>query len=581
MSDKKTPCDITGAIISHGFLIKDQLVVIPEGIYLRPLSNLGVDLSDKVGIGPETRKLLISAKNRKETWDSGTLEDFHKRSRSHFYNPGDIIHDMYLYFKSTWEYNIEGNEIDPSEIDPSEIENLPDGVPQKNISYVSYYSTGIITDGIIMGDTKTISLYDKTKEQKIEEVANIFKESMACHDENIIKKEDIWNQIFTLGNILKMITNNRKQGCYYLLACRGCKDYINPYCPPQYPPEMERPKFKRQTSTEPELKNIKHKLEIISKYNERVKIALNSGFSALFNEAYVTIRNIIDKINYTNTIYINELCFILNYYSLYIKSLQNIEESKEENTDDKNNIYITLLTAMKTRTFDTVSKEANSLLKNIINLRKEHDSDVYYNSIITYFENNKKVIFELIQIYNEAKKEKYAFMVPKTEKNKYCDIYADMLTKSLLIYMVNKMMVLFESTRLDSAGLDPAMLHPARLDSARLDSARLDSARLDSARLDPARLESARLESARVESTRLEFEKLKKGVLLFAPSTVRKFISTKININNILMEIEKISKRIERNTITSSVQKGGRFYDIYIKNKIKYNNLTKYSFLRN
>ena len=95
---------IYGAIIGHGVLIPDQYVVIPEGIYLQPFSSLGktAKVGEKGHVTPEVLKILADPVKRQTSWGNLNLK-LPEKERSHIYNPGDIIYDMIIHFKATWE----------------------------------------------------------------------------------------------------------------------------------------------------------------------------------------------------------------------------------------------------------------------------------------------------------------------------------------------------------------------------------------------------------------------------------------------------------------------------------------------
>ena len=169
-----------GLISAHGGIITDSFVVIPEGISIRPLATLGEafivnDLKNDLD-ELETKKL------RKITFDSNVYDE----KRGHVYKTGDVIPDMTLRFRLIWE-NEKG----------------------MGSNEVRYAVTGVATERKI--DT---TIRESNKSQLN---SGVKKDSMKSHDP-IIDIE--WNDRLSLGRVLKKIKNKKKEGDYWLLACR-------------------------------------------------------------------------------------------------------------------------------------------------------------------------------------------------------------------------------------------------------------------------------------------------------------------------------------------------------------------------
>ena len=223
--------EIFGAIIGHGGLIPDRYVVIPEGIYLQPFSSLG----DMAFITPEVLKILANSKERRDNWDKLNLR-LPGNERSHIYNPGDIIYDMNIYFKATWEGKCFGRNM------------------------TQYISSGIFTDQPTIDEPKISSGSD----EKIKE------DSTKGHDTNVIPIGDIWGKRMTLGAILKLLIERYRHGRYYLAACRipyAGYNIENVNCCTLYD-AMGPPKLQRSVSKNPQLVNIGTKLGDIMEYVE-------------------------------------------------------------------------------------------------------------------------------------------------------------------------------------------------------------------------------------------------------------------------------------------------------------------------
>jgi len=228
---------IFGAIIGHGGLIPDRYVVIPEGIYLQPFSQLG----DMALITPEVLKILANPDARRDNWDNLNLR-LPGNERSHIYKPGDIIYDMNIYFKVTWEGKRSGRNV------------------------TKYISAGIFTDQPTIDEPKISSDSD----EKIKE------DSTKGHDTNVIPTCDIWDKHMTLGAILKLLIKSRRHGRYYLVACRSPEDGHNIenvncctlYDAPVAGENGDPPKYQRSVSKNPQLVNIGTKMGDITEYVE-------------------------------------------------------------------------------------------------------------------------------------------------------------------------------------------------------------------------------------------------------------------------------------------------------------------------
>jgi hypothetical protein len=231
---------IFGAIIGHGALIPDRYVVIPRGIYLQPFSSLG----NMAFMTPEVLKILASPDERRDNWEK--LDELNPRlpesERSHIYKPGDIIYDMNINFKATWEGKCFGRNM------------------------TQYISSGIFTDQPTIDELKISSGSD----EKIKE------DSTKGHDTNVIPIGDMWGKRITLGAILKLLIKNYRHGKYYLVACRipyAGHNIENVNCCTLYDAPvadnaMGPPKLQRSISKNPQLVNIGTKLGDIMEYVE-------------------------------------------------------------------------------------------------------------------------------------------------------------------------------------------------------------------------------------------------------------------------------------------------------------------------
>jgi hypothetical protein len=167
--------DIAGAILGHGLTLDDSLVVIPEGIELRPLSQLGCDLALGRGapiFDDEQMDILSTAYMRSMSWD---LED---EGMAHIYKPGDVIYNMGIHFRFTWDE------------DTAE-------------KATRYYSTGIVTGKKLFENIQTVDTDDPSRVLTSAEINR----ATSHHDTNITPV--IWDRRMTLGEILKYLYEHR------------------------------------------------------------------------------------------------------------------------------------------------------------------------------------------------------------------------------------------------------------------------------------------------------------------------------------------------------------------------------------
>lgn len=171
-----------GLISGHGSIITDQFVVIPPGISLRPLAKAGTsfnvnDLQDDLD-ELETKEMRMFA------FDS----DVYDEQRGHVYSEGHVIPNMVIHFQLIWEKSSD------TKIKDDE---------------VLYAVTGVTTERKIDTSIKKskLNLLNTT----------VKRESMKSHEPTI----DIdWNARLTLGQVLRKIKEKKKEGNYWLLACR-------------------------------------------------------------------------------------------------------------------------------------------------------------------------------------------------------------------------------------------------------------------------------------------------------------------------------------------------------------------------
>jgi hypothetical protein len=339
-----TDTSIYGAISAHGVLIKDELVLIPDGIYLKPLSTLGKMVSTAEQLNKETRYELNDAAGRYYGWDTFASDE------SHCYNPGDLIHNMQLHFKVTWV--IEG------------------------INY--YYTTGIITHSKLMDNIQSVG-----------KDVDVKKSCLVSHDKDIILNKDmdkdlwdrdIWDKTYTLGEILKIIKNNNREGHYYLIACRGVdpitmKPVVESYCHPQSESKSEDgipiPPPLRQDSAAPVLKIFTEKISNIKGYHDTLLHVSDYGKKYDKIVATITSSYIITKDDY---------CYMCKYNDLItqIKSKRDdLMDKLNMNVIDMNDVFVNIEAVMEFIKFseNNVDKKIVALINKIIT-----DGITIYNS---------------------------------------------------------------------------------------------------------------------------------------------------------------------------------------------------------
>jgi hypothetical protein len=185
--------DIYGIIWGHGRILPEKLVVIPEGITLRPIAKYSKLMFSKGEVTQDSddqRPHLID-NNPKVAEDDDVIIDINtvktKEDREkifnganptwgHVYSPGDIIFDQTVKFKG-------------------EMLNR------------QYHPVGIITDADFGPDLYLTS-----------------EESIESNDETIYKNEEIYQKTILLSDILKRIVDTGKQGNYMIGTCRSIKD---------------------------------------------------------------------------------------------------------------------------------------------------------------------------------------------------------------------------------------------------------------------------------------------------------------------------------------------------------------------
>jgi hypothetical protein len=180
--------DIAGAILGHGATIIDddiQFVVIPEGIELQPFSRLGCDLelgADAPTFGKDEMDIYSTKDMRSGTWAHGDPDEM----MAHIYKPGDIIYNMQISFRFTWDENTEG-------------------------AKPRYYTTGIVTGGKLMEDIEEAEGEGTNRELTRSEIDD----SLRGHDASVFpdfaNKRDIWDRTMTLGEILKYLAEHRQR----------------------------------------------------------------------------------------------------------------------------------------------------------------------------------------------------------------------------------------------------------------------------------------------------------------------------------------------------------------------------------
>ncbi len=251
-------------------------MVIPEGIRLKPLGKLGEkfnarELADDLD---ELEDSMI----RKYAFESEGYERY-----AHVYTPGDVIPNMFLNFRMIWD--------------------IEDGK-------MLYSNTGIATLANIQ--TK-VEVGDNEFETK--------NSSMRSHDRSF----DIdWNDNLTLGQVLRMIVDNEKQGDYWVMACRG-GDIVEKAqaC------GEEMIKVGLNISTTPIFKSIRDKIDDIERYYSNEK-PFTSSYESIQNDPelirlfiatfIIYARNETDGNNFT--ISTNLLCTINQIHST--KNISNI-----------------------------------------------------------------------------------------------------------------------------------------------------------------------------------------------------------------------------------------------------------------
>lgn len=172
---------IYGVISAHGVSKPDEFVVIPPGISILPYSKLYNNLEMEAGnFSKDEHSLIQYEKDRIINFSHNTADI----QGTHIYNEGDVIPNLYLYFRVTFG------------------EPIP-----------KYYdTTGIVTKGSILPNV--VRIIDENEKE-------IKNNCLFGHDNSIISNDEIWGKTLTLGEVLKLIVNTGKHGNYFLLTCRG------------------------------------------------------------------------------------------------------------------------------------------------------------------------------------------------------------------------------------------------------------------------------------------------------------------------------------------------------------------------
>jgi hypothetical protein len=307
--------DIAGAVLGHGLTIDDQLVVIPEGIELRPLSQLGCDLALGRGapiFDDEQMAILSDADTRGMAWDIGD------EGMAHIYEPGDVIYDMSIKFRFTWDEN--------------EVGKIP-----------RYYSTGIVTAGRLFENIQVGDGEDTNRELTSKEQGS----ALLHHNKKIIS--NIWDRSMTLGEILRYLSEYRRQRIeervrdrvteegidgeqgireaenqeidrYYVISCRGLGGRVGIIeqieCFPdlaERAPAEPRVTIKRQLSQDDILKSFVDDMIFLAQ--------VIGNLARPGRDLTETYNRIADGLGENNTMSMNDFCQIKRYVELFKRDL--------------------------------------------------------------------------------------------------------------------------------------------------------------------------------------------------------------------------------------------------------------------
>lgn len=301
--------EIYGVIAAHGALVKDKIVVIPDGIRLLPLVNLGKNLMLR-----ENDEIF----GKIDTYDKRkrNFEIIGKKGVSHIYNPGDAIYDMDLEFLLTFPISkivkIEGKYHEPH-------------VPENERT--SYYSSGIITDGKMMPKIKN------KMDDNGDCIPTWKSEAYEANDENIYKSKNIGGTR-KLSQVLARLVRQGKQGNYYIMSCRGVTDdddeddkgFESTVCGLQ---DADITPVKTTVSDFPQPVRQQSTFYIYQNFGQRVKnLEENDKKPYFYSTDEVLIDSVVNKILFISPINIKEYCDIILYdrkLKLYNKLLERAE----------------------------------------------------------------------------------------------------------------------------------------------------------------------------------------------------------------------------------------------------------------